>query len=61
MEDRKDFIKEVRKAWHNEIYDRSDDIDPDADYDWKSLAIGFFLGKGLTADEAKDLVYRVKL
>ena len=34
---------------------KSRDIDPDDEQDWFSLTLGFFLAKGLSAEEAHDL------
>jgi hypothetical protein len=38
----------------------SRDIDPGDEQDWFSLTLGFFLAKGLTAEEAHDLSRHVR-
>lgn len=41
------------------IFDKSKDIDPYDQEDWRSLAIGFALGKGLAIDDAHDFVHHL--
>ena len=41
-------------AWKEMVYDR-DDVDPDSEYIWEGVAVGFFVARGLTPDEARDL------
>ena len=41
-------------AWRNQIYDCAANVDPDEELCWRSLAIGFFMARGLSIEEAKD-------
>jgi hypothetical protein len=40
------------KAYKKIVCDNSGDVDPQDEYHWFGLALGFFLGYGLTLDEA---------
>lgn len=44
--------KELTALFKAEASDRGAEIDPDDEYDWYSLTIGWALAKGLTPDEA---------
>jgi len=41
--------EELIKSWHENVYSKTEEIDPDDQYYWESLAYGFFLGKGVKA------------
>jgi hypothetical protein len=45
--------KEVLKAWKEEICG-NDNVDPDDELDWRSLFIGFAIGKGLPVSKATE-------
>lgn len=42
-------------AWKEMVYDKGEEVDPDSEYIWEGVAVGFFIARGLTADEARDL------
>jgi len=44
------------KQWKAQVFANPGDIDPENKEDWESLALGFALGKGLTAEDAHAFV-----
>lgn len=40
------------KKWKENVYDKEQEIDPDQEQDWRSMAIGFALGCGYSTEEA---------
>lgn len=40
-----------------EIY--GDQLDPNDEYDWHSIAIGFALGSGASIDDAKEIANKI--
>jgi hypothetical protein len=54
-------IEKYKKMWIEEIYNKSFELDSADEYCWKSLAYGFFLGKGLSKEEAEEMIYKVPL
>lgn len=48
-------IKDLVKIWKTEIYDKSQEIDPDNNHYWNDLALGFLLAHGVEVNEAKTL------
>ena len=44
------------EQWKKDIYDRVDEIDPCGDHLWRSIALGYFIGLGLSIEEAEDSV-----
>ena len=47
------------KNFEIEIFNRVDTIDPSRSEDWHSLALGFFIGRGLTIKESHALAVKV--
>lgn len=43
-----------------EVSDRSDRIDPDNREDWRSLAVGWAIGKGLKPEDAVDFAIYIR-
>lgn len=48
-------IVDLRKALKAELFDRSDEIDPNEEHLWTSMIIGWGIGKGLPPATAKAL------
>ena len=46
---------ELAHAWRTEVFDRGEDIDPNDEHLWSSLALGFALGRGATIEQAQAL------
>ena len=46
--------KEVLAAYRDEICKKVDQIDPDQELDWRSMFIGFAIGKGFSIVGATD-------
>ena len=47
-------VKPIIKAWTTEVCTHSSQIDPSNELHWRSLFIGFAIGKGLSLKEAID-------
>lgn len=47
------------ERWKREVYDRADKVDPNDEYVWRGVVIGFLLGCGFTLVEAEKLVERM--
>lgn len=45
--------------YKTQVCDQADEIDPDNSRDWHSMALGFFLGKGLSLEEANAHAHAV--
>lgn len=52
-------IEKWKKIWKNEVYNNVDEVDPNEEFYWKSLAYGFFIGKGLSLEEAREMLYKI--
>ncbi len=46
--------------YNSDIVSKSEEIDPNDQYGWTELAIGYFLGKGVSVHEAKDLADKAR-
>lgn len=46
------FKKEFLKIYQKEINVRAEEIDPDEQFDWRGITLGWALGKGMTIEEA---------
>jgi len=44
------------EQWKQDVWDKQKEIDPDNELYWNSLALGYFLGLGLSIDDAHDSV-----
>ena len=47
-------------AWKKDVFDKSDKVDPGNELDWFSLAIGYFIAKGLNPEDAYNLSIHVR-
>ena len=45
----------VLEAFKRDIFDQSDEIDPENERDWSDLAFGYALGKGCTQETAEEI------
>lgn len=48
-------LEEIGALFKAEVYDRSEEIDPQDFLDWNDLAYGFALGKGCTQEVGEEL------
>jgi lipoprotein NlpI len=53
-------MKSIIKEWQNEIFDKAHEVDPHNEFTWAALAIGFFIGKGKSIAQAKELLTEVE-
>ena len=45
------------EAWKQDIWDKQDEVDPDNEtHDWESLALGYFVGLGMSSEDAEESV-----
>ena len=44
------------ESWKADVWDKREEIDPDDDLLWSHLALGYFLGLGLSNEDAHDSV-----
>jgi len=44
------------ERWKQDVWDKKDEIDPHSEFYWYSLALGYFLGLGLSIEDAQDSV-----
>jgi len=47
-------MEELIEMWKKEICDKSEEIDPEEELCWKSLFVGFLIGKGIDIETATD-------
>lgn len=47
--------EELLRAHKRELADRAEEIDPNNEYEWLSMSIGFFIAKGAQPEEAFEL------
>lgn len=46
------MMSELYQQFRIEIIAKTSDIDPNADYDWYALSLGWAIAKGLTVEDA---------
>lgn len=46
--------EDLLRAFKEEIWDKASEIDPDGRMDWEDLALGFFLGIGVSLEQASN-------
>lgn len=46
----------VQASWKLDVVDRSDVVDPVSEHDWRSLALGYAIGKGMSIEQAQDFI-----
>ena len=51
-------IEELLKEWFENIYDNHENVDPNSDQDWHSMAMGYALGKGFSPDRAREFAWK---
>lgn len=56
LDERARAMEDAIEGWRVEVYQRADVIDPGSEELWTSLALGYALGRGFTAEEAVDFV-----
>lgn len=44
------------ESWKRNVLDKSSEIDPDNELYWNHLALGYFIGIGMSIEDAKDSV-----
>jgi hypothetical protein len=45
------------ESWKRDVWDRQSEVDPDNEtHDWRSLALGYFIGLGLSIEHAEESV-----
>jgi hypothetical protein len=59
MSERDKEIK-MMAEWKKEIFDKANEIDPHDEFTWSALAIGFFIGKGKSIAQARDLLREIE-
>lgn len=58
------IVRRTIQSWVDDVYSLGEKVDPKCAYDWESLAMGYFIGRGETAERARELVldvYRLRL
>jgi hypothetical protein len=48
--------EELITSWKELIYDKVDEIDPEYEHLWKSIALGFAIGRGYTLEQAHEFI-----
>ena len=51
--------QKMKELFHDDCYARSEEIDPDDEYDWHSLALGWAIAKGMKINDAQIFAYCV--
>jgi len=49
-----DFLVAAQR-WKDEVYDKCEEVDPNDQFVWQGVAIGFLLGCGFSIEEARKL------
>ena len=44
------------RLWKMQVYDNSAEIDPNDEYTWRGVALGWALGQGMPLDQAQEFV-----
>jgi hypothetical protein len=47
--------EQAKIEWMEKVFKKGSVVDPSDEFCWKSLAVGFFLGKGFSIEEAREL------
>jgi hypothetical protein len=50
--------QEAIEKW-KALFERASQVDPDNEYDWADLCLGFFLGCGLSTSEAEEARFQM--
>lgn len=52
--------EKLTQEWKKEVFDNSDNVDPENSQDWYSLALGFALGKGCNPDDSHKFATHIR-
>ena len=52
--------EDMLESFRKEVHERSHEIDPDAEFDWYDLSLGYALGKGASPEEARQFAATVR-
>lgn len=52
---------EIEKKFKELVYDRALEIDPNEEYVWRGVWVGFAIALGLTPERARELSWEVEL
>lgn len=44
------------EKWKHNVWDKQKDVDPENELYWGSLALGYFIGLGMSVQDAEDSV-----
>ncbi len=44
------------ERWKQDVYDKAEEVDPHSEELWSSLALGYFIGLGMSIEDAEDSV-----
>jgi len=44
------------ERWKKDVWDKQDEVDPDSELYWRHLALGYFIGLGMSIEDAEDSV-----
>lgn len=44
------------RLWQLQVWDQSSEIDPDDEFVWRGVALGWAIGQGMPLDQAKEFV-----
>jgi len=44
------------ESWKCDVYDKADEVDPESELHWPHLALGYFIGLGMSIEDAQDSV-----
>jgi len=44
------------EMWKKDIWDKQDEVDPGGERDWADLALGYFIGLGMSIEDAENSV-----
>ncbi len=51
---------ELAQAFKVEVHDRAAEVDPDSDYPWLHLTVGWAIGKGLSPEDANEFASYIR-
>ena len=50
------MIQTQIELWKKNVWDKQEEVDPGNERDWADLALGYFIGLGMSIEEAEDSV-----
>jgi hypothetical protein len=51
--------EEAIALWKKKVFDRAEEIDPDSNDEWRSMALGFLLALDFEPDRAEKVIQRL--